>query len=173
MDQYVGEIRIFAGTFAPKGWAFCDGSIVPIHNNTPLFSLLGNTYGGDGKTTFALPDLRGRAPMHQGQGPGLTPRPLGSPGGTASVTLLTTEMPVHTHIPACQNTTNGVAEPTNAVWTKTAGRVGPPAYSPSSNQNMNPLAIGVTGSSLPHNNMQPYLAVNFIIALEGSFPPRG
>ncbi|MFB9329924.1 phage tail protein [Paenibacillus aurantiacus] len=172
MDPYVGEIRMFAGNFPPRGWAFCDGSILPIRLNTALFSLLGTQYGGDGKTTFALPDLRGRAPMHQGQGPGLTNRPIGALGGAPNITLNTSQMPLHAHAPASQTASNGVADPTNAIWTKTTGRNGPPAYAAEANQPMSALSILPNGGSQPHNNMQPYLAVSFIIALEGVFPPR-
>lgn len=172
MDQYIGEIRMFAGNFPPKGWAFCNGDLLPIRNFTALYSILGVTYGGDGKNNFALPDLRGQAPMQQGHGPGLTPRSLGYAGGSPTVTLIQSEIPAHTHIPASQSATNGVADPSQAVWTKTTGRIGPAAYSASPNHAMNPMAIGVTGSSSPHNNMQPYLAIHFIIALEGDFPPR-
>lgn len=173
MDSYIGEIRIFAGSYAPQGWALCDGSLLQIRSYPVLFSILGTNYGGDGQNTFALPDLRGRAPMHQGQGPGLTNRPIGSAGGSAQVTLRETQMPAHTHIPACQSVTNGSASPENAIWTKTFGRFGQPAYATQPNQAMSAQAIGIAGSSQPHNNMQPYLSMNFIISLEGDFPPHG
>jgi microcystin-dependent protein len=172
MDAYLGEIRMFAGNFAPKDWAFCNGALLPISQNTALFSILGTTYGGDGGTNFALPDLQGRAPMHQGQGPGLSGRILGEVGGTSVVTLQVSEMPAHNHVPNCQSINTGVADPTNAIWTATTGRFKSPAYSTTPNQAMSTQAIGVAGSSIPHKNMQPYQGMNFIIALQGVFPPR-
>lgn len=175
-DQFIGEIRIFAGNFAPKGWAFCNGDLIPISQNTALFSLLGTTYGGDGKTNFALPDLRGRAPMHQGTGPGLTQRILGDADGVASVTLLPTQMPAHTHQAGCVTTQSNEANPSNAVWAanNAGGKGGGAAtgYQPTANTAMNPAAIAPSGGSQPHNNMQPYLGINFIIALQGEFPMR-
>ncbi|BAU27074.1 microcystin-dependent protein [Aneurinibacillus soli] len=171
MDPYIGEIRMFAGRFAPYGWAFCDGTLLPISTNTALFSILGNQFGGDGKTTFALPDLRGRVPMHQGTGPGLTTRDFASKGGADTVTLLTSEMPSHGHAAACivQQT---VKDPTEAVWANSGGRSGDKIYSGVSGVMMNPGAIGVMGGSQPHNNRQPYVAVTFIIALQGVWPSR-
>lgn len=170
MDQFVGEIRIFAGNYEPNGWAFCDGRLLPIQRYTTLYSILGVNYGGDGKTTFALPDLRGAAAMHQGQGPGLSPRTLGEKVGSKTVTLLSTEMPSHYHQAQNQATAN-TANPGGAIWSDLSGR-NPNLYSPSPNVDMNPIAIGISGRSQPHNNMQPYLGLNFIIALEGDFPPR-
>lgn len=173
-DAYVGEIRIFAGNFAPKGWALCNGQLMAISANTALFSILGTRYGGDGKSTFALPDLRERAPMHQGQGPGLTPRELGAAGGASTVTLTTAQMPQHVHLANCQ-TTPVTDSPSGAIWANTAGRGAPTIYAPLANSTttLNPQTLGVTGNSQPHNNMQPYLAMNFIICLQGMFPPRG
>lgn len=175
-DQFIGEIRIFAGNFAPKGWAFCDGSLIPISRNTALFSLLGVTYGGDGKTNFALPDLRGRAPMHQGTGPGLTQRILGDAGGASSATLSSTQMPVHTHQAGCVTTQSNQTDPSNAVWAANiaGGKGGGNAtgYQPVANATMNPGALAPSGGGQPHNNMQPYVGINFIIALQGVFPPR-
>ncbi|QJC52510.1 phage tail protein [Paenibacillus albicereus] len=173
MDPYIGEIRMFAGTFAPRGWAFCDGTLLAIRANTALFSILGNIYGGDGITTFALPDLRGRAPMHKGQGPGLTERLLGQMGGEQAAVLTEAQLPPHTHAPACQSASGNLASPEGAVWSKTTGRSGPPAYGAAPNAPMNPEAIGAAGSGQLHNNMQPYLGIPFIICLEGIFPPRG
>lgn len=173
-DQFIAEIRMFAGNFAPKGWALCNGQIMPISQNTALFSLLGTTYGGNGTTTFALPDLRGRAPMQQGQGPGLSPRVLGELGGEESVTLLSTEMPAHTH-PVTATTAQGTTgSPSNARWATTRiGRQGVYAYSTAApDQDMSPFASGISGGSQPHNNMPPYVVINYIIALEGIFPPR-
>ncbi|OBZ15960.1 phage tail protein [Bacillus sp. FJAT-26390] len=171
-DPYVGEIRIFAGNFAPKGWALCDGQLLPLSQNTALFSILGTMYGGDGKTNFALPDLRGRAPMQQGQGPGLTERTQGEADGDPNVTLLTNEIPSHSHAPAAVAVSNANL-PADALWAGLAqGRGVPALYGNSPAQPMSPLAIGIAGQSLPHNNMQPYLGLNFIIALTGIFPPR-
>lgn len=170
-DPYLAEIRMFGGNFAPRGWALCNGQLLSIAQNTALFSLLGTTYGGDGKTTFALPDLRGRAPIHFGQGPGLTPRDLGESDGTETVTLLTTEMPAHTHLLNCNNSVQFTSSPTpegSVLGTVDSLNL----YAPNANTTMSPTSIGVSGSSQPHNNMQPYLCVNFIIALEGIFPPR-
>jgi microcystin-dependent protein len=167
-DPFVAEIRIFPFNFAPKGWAFCDGQLLPISQNTALFSLLGTTYGGDGKSTFALPDLQGSAPMQPGQGQGLSLRDLGEMSGVESITLLQSEMPVHTHI---LNTTND-----DGNNTQPAGR-----YTGRGNALYGPLAAGVlmavqqvsiSGGGLPHNNMQPYLTLNFCIALQGVFPQR-
>jgi microcystin-dependent protein len=171
-NQFVAEIRIFAGNFAPTGWALCNGQLMPISQNTALFSLLGTTYGGDGKSTFALPDLQGSAPMQQGQGPGLSLRVLGEVGGEQNVTLLQTEMPAHGHgVQAAAGT--GLADPTNNVWASGAKGFGS-VYSPSSGSNtpMSPAATSITGGNLPHNNMMPYLCLTFIIALQGVFPPR-
>ena len=172
-DPFVAEIRIFPFNFAPTGWAFCDGQLMPLSQNTALFSLLGTTYGGDGKSTFALPNLKGSAAMHPGQGQGLSLRDLGESGGTETVTLLVSEMPLHTHFVGAQNTPlGGVAAPSNtATLNRPASGNLYDATSPS------PVAmafqeISVTGGSLPHNNMQPYLTLNFCIALQGVFPPR-
>lgn len=171
---FIAEIRMFAGNFAPRNYAFCSGQILPISQNTALFSLLGTTYGGNGTTNFALPDLRGRAPMHPGNGPGLTPRVLGEVGGENSVTLLSTEMPLHTHsisgaVIANSSPTGTPASNTlftNASPNQLYGAVlGTPV-------NLAPQSITLTGGSLPHNNTQPYLAITFIIALQGIFPAR-
>ena len=173
-DPFVAEIRIFAGNFAPKGWALCDGQLLPISQNTALFSLVGTFYGGDGKSTFALPDLQGRAPMHQGQGAGLTDRFLGESGGSQTVTLLTSEIPLHTH--QAQGNAGGgnnVSAVNNAWSTLGATRTPPPLYSASQNTQMSGLALSIAGGSLPHNNMPPYLGLTFIIAMQGVFPPRG
>jgi microcystin-dependent protein len=172
-DQFVAEVRIFPFNFAPIGWAFCDGQLLPLSQNTALFSLLGTTYGGNGKSNFALPDLQGLAPLQQGQGPGLSLRDLGEIGGAEVVTLLQTEMPAHTHT-AQSATGGGLSDPTGNSWG--SGLKGhPPAYGPSggSNVQMHPLGTSATGGSLPHNNMMPYLTLNFCIALQGIFPPRG
>jgi microcystin-dependent protein len=171
-DPFVAEIRIFAFNFAPKGWAFCDGQIMPISQNTALFSLLGTTYGGDGKSTFALPNMQGNAPMHPGQGPGLSLHDLGETGGSQFVTLLESEMPAHSHAIMSQNAPGNRTNPGGNSFARTSsGNVYiPPAGAPLvplSNQSLPPA-----GGSLPHNNMQPYLTLNFCIALQGVFPPR-
>jgi microcystin-dependent protein len=172
-DPFVAEIRIFPFNFPPRGWAFCNGQILPISQNTALFSLLGTTYGGDGKSTFALPDLQGSAPMHPGQGPGLSLRDLGEVGGSQSVTLLISEIPSHNH------SLNG--RPTAAVQPQTspvgfaASRSNSRPYSPTDAQatgQMNFTAVLPTGGGLPHNNMMPSLVLNFCIALQGVFPQR-
>jgi microcystin-dependent protein len=173
-DQFVAEIRIFAGNFAPTGWAFCNGQLMPISQNTALFSLLGTQYGGDGKSTFALPNLQGAAPVHQGQGPGLSQYFVGETGGTDTVTLLSAEMPTHSHpAEAVSGADGNQVSPVNHVWSKARyGRLGAPMYSATPSQTMSAGAIGAVGGSLPHNNLMPYLTLNFIIALQGIFPPR-
>ena len=174
-DQFVAEIRIFPFNFPPTGWAFCDGQLMPISQNTALFSLLGTTYGGDGKSTFALPNLQGNAPMQPGQGQGLSLRDLGEMSGSQTVTLLESEIPFHTHQmmaftqvpgdlfgPTDQNNAILARSNNGAVYnTNTAGAV-----------QMAPQALAPAGGSLPHNNMQPYLVLNFCIALQGIFPAR-
>jgi microcystin-dependent protein len=172
-NPFVAEIRIFAGNFAPTGWALCNGQLMPISQNTALFSLLGTTYGGDGKSTFALPNLQGSAPLQQGQGPGLSLRVLGEIGGEQNVTLLSTEMPAHNHT-AMAAAGTGLADPANNVWASGAKGFGN-VYSPSvaaSNVPMSPVATSIAGGNQPHNNMMPYLCLTFIIALVGIFPPR-
>lgn len=172
-DPFVAEIRIFAGNFAPKGWAFCNGQLMPLSQNTALFSLLGTTYGGDGKSTFALPDLQGRSPMHWGQGPGLTDRVLGEEGGAESVTLLTSELPAHSHVAHCNPDPEEVTgNPTNAFWSSQAPGSTPAYVTSGPSTIMHPLALQQAGASMPHNNRQPFLTVNFIIALQGIYPSR-
>jgi microcystin-dependent protein len=173
-DPFLAEIRIFAGNFAPQGWALCDGQLMSISQNTALFSLLGTVYGGDGRVTFGLPDLQGSAPMQQGQGPGLTERVLGEVAGEQSVTLLAQEMPSHTHLVNATTTSGTTGSPGGAVFAQAKfGKVAANIYSTAApNVLMNPQAIGPNGANLPHNNMPPYLAVNFIIALVGIFPQR-
>jgi microcystin-dependent protein len=168
MDPYIGEIRIFAGNFAPRGWALCNGQILSIAQNTALFSLLGTTYGGNGQTTFALPDLQGRLPMHPGNGPGLTPRTLGETSGTETVTLILNQIPSHTHQPRASTEDANSATPLNATWALASN----PMYRPDDGVAMAPNALAQAGSGQPHNNLQPYLVVNFIIALQGVYPPR-
>lgn len=172
-EAYIGEIRIFGGNFAPKDWALCDGQIINIATNSALYAILGNRYGGDGKTTFALPNLNGRAALHQGTGVGLTPRNVGESGGSATVTLLTTQMPSHNHIATCNNTQPSNNEPTGAIWTDQQGKGSVPLYTAQVNKQMNLMTMDVAGGSQPHNNMQPYLGLNFIICLNGDWPPKG
>jgi microcystin-dependent protein len=171
-DQFIGEIRIVGFNFAPYGWAQCNGQLLSISQNTALFSLLGTQYGGDGRSTFGLPNLQGRAPMHQGQGAGLSPRVMGETGGETAVTLLSSQIPVHNH--AVQNATesnSGVPGPT-AIFGG-GGRGKQPAYAPAGTAAaMSASAVGTTGGSQPHNNMPPYLTLNFVIALQGVFPSR-
>jgi microcystin-dependent protein len=172
-DQFVGEIRIFAGNFAPTGWAMCNGQLLPISQNTALFSLLGTYYGGDGKSTFALPNLEGSVPLHQGQGPGLSDYVIGQSGGEQNVTLITTEMPVHNHQAMGIAGGDQTAPGPGVVWGSLAGRNPPPLYaSGNPDVTMSPFATGVVGSSFPHNNLQPLLVLNFIIAQQGIFPAR-
>src|SRR5262245_51536454 len=174
-NPFVAEIRIFTGNFAPQGWALCDGQLLPISQNTALFSLLGTTYGGDGKSNFALPNLQGAAPMQAAQGPGLSLRDLGEQGGEQTVTLLQTEMPAHSHgAQATNDTTSPQASPVNNVWAtgqKGFGNVYTPSV-PANNKQMNPFGTSISGGNLPHNNMPPFLGLTFIIALQGVFPPR-
>lgn len=165
---YIGEIRIFAGNFAPAGWAFCEGQLMPIAENDALFVLLGTTYGGDGQETFGLPDLRGRLPMHAGTGPGLQSYILGESGGVEQVTLTVQQIPVHSHAAGCLSTDGNSGAPTGGLpaANTTANAFGPmPPSAP-----MNAASIGPTGGSQPHTNFQPYLCVNFIISLFGVFP---
>jgi microcystin-dependent protein len=170
-DPFVAEIRIFGFNFAPKGWAFCNGQLLPISQNTALFSLLGTTYGGDGKSTFALPDLQGEAPMHPGQGPGLSLHDLGESGGSESVTLLTSETPVHNHSFRGTNQLGDTPTPNNATLAR-PGTVLTYQTGAANLVTMDPTSLGIMGSGLPHNNMQPYLTLNFCIALQGVFPSR-
>jgi microcystin-dependent protein len=173
-DTFVAEVRIFPFNFPPRGWAFCDGQLMPISQNTALFSLLGTTYGGDGKSTFALPDLQGRAALQPGQGPGLSFRDLGEQSGTETVTLLVTEMPAHTHVVNAK-ASGGTASPTGFVWgTSNAQKLAANFYAPAAAApvNMNAGALSAAGSGFPHNNMMPYLTLNFCIAMQGVFPQR-
>ncbi|MCZ8523999.1 MULTISPECIES: phage tail protein [Paenibacillus] len=172
MEPFLGEIRIFAGNFAPRGWAFCNGQLMAIAQNTALFSLLGVMYGGNGRTTFALPNLMGRVPIGVGQGPGLNNRTQGEAGGNDTVTLLNSQIPSHTHTAAAHSSSTQ-SSPEGAVWSKTGGRQGPAAYvAAAPDTPMSPQAVGIAGGNQPHNNRQPFLAVNYIIALEGIYPPR-
>jgi microcystin-dependent protein len=172
-DPFVAEIRIFPFTFAPKGWAWCDGQLLPISQNTALFSLLGTTYGGDGKSTFALPDLQGNAPMHPGQSPGLSLYVLGQVGGAENVTLLEPEMPAHAHTFQASNDQGGTKDPTGATVARPFGRGNNMFDATAANiVPMSPQMCAPAGGDQPHNNMMPYLTFYFCIALQGVFPPR-
>lgn len=168
-DPFIGEIDWFAGNFAPRGWAFCHGQILSIVSNTALFSLLGTTYGGDGRTTFALPDVRGRVLIHAGTGPGLTPRRLGEKAGVENVSLNANEMPSHTHTLRASSGAATDATPAGNVLAST-GRTR--LYADSANVNMDASAIAASGGSGPHTNIQPFTTLNCIIALQGTFPSR-
>lgn len=172
-NPFVAEIRIFAGNFAPKGWASCDGQILPLSQNTALFSLLGTTYGGDGKSNFALPNLAGSTPIGQGQGGGLSIRDLGETSGSSNVTLLTTEMPAHTHSVMAYTgdpADSRIPNPTETLGTPSPGKLYDATTTPV--VAMAPQAFTPTGGNQPHNNMPPFLTVFFIIALQGIYPPR-
>jgi microcystin-dependent protein len=166
-DPFVAEIRIFAGNFAPRGWALCNGQLLPISQNTALFSLLGTTYGGDGKTTFGLPNLQGRAPMQPGQGPGLSPRELGESGGSPTASLTVAQMPAHSHPQqvSSQSATTGTPGPSVTLAMASSN-----IYRDAGDL---VLTGATTGQSQPHENMQPFLVFNFIIAMQGIYPPRG
>jgi microcystin-dependent protein len=172
-DPFVAEIRIFGFNFAPRGWAFCDGQLLPISQNTALFSLCGTFYGGDGKSTFALPNLQGSAAMHPGQGPALSEHFLGETAGEETVTLLQSEIPAHTHNAQVVGGDPGELQgpsPTRSI-ARSGNGFGYVGGTP--NVTLAPQALPVAGGSLPHNNMQPYLTLNFCIALQGIFPARG
>lgn len=172
MEEYIGAIQIFAGDFAPRGWALCAGQILQISQNTALFSILGTTYGGNGTTTFALPDLRGRMPIGVGASPGLTPRNLGEKDGSETVTLTTAQIPSHTHTYNALSGNREKPSPTGNFLGVAPG----PFYAEMNTGDtllpMNPAAISPAGGSQPHNNMPPYLGLNFIICLQGIYPPR-
>jgi microcystin-dependent protein len=177
-EPFIGQIMMVGFNFAPRGWALCDGTILSIAQNTALFSLLGTTYGGNGQTTFALPDLRGRVPVHQGAGPGLSPYTLGEQGGSENVTLTIQTLPAHNHpATAAVNTTTTRADQQSPVNNFIAGSTGPNFVARSDgtstmNANATTVTVQPNGGSQPHENRQPYLCVNFIIALEGIFPSR-
>ena len=161
-SPFLAEIRIFSFGFPPKGWAFCNGQLLPINQNQALFALLGTTYGGDGRVNFALPNLQGRVPFHDGNG-----HTLGEVGGQTAHTLNIEEMPQHTHTPIGNSNTADAVSPANTVWANLSG-----GYSPSASASMNAASILSAGGSQPHDNMSPYLTLNFCIALEGIFPSQ-
>ncbi len=171
MDPFVAEIRIFPFNFAPRGWSWCDGQLLPLSQNTALFSLLGTTYGGNGKSNFALPDLQGRSPMHPGQGPGLSLHDLGETGGSETVTLLESEIPSHSHVLRASSDDGELKSPSpNRVLARSSSGFAYNSNTP--NVAMAPQALTPTGGDLPPNNMQPYLTLYFCIAMQGVFPPR-
>lgn len=170
-DPFVAEIRIFGFNFAPRGWAMCDGQLLPVSQNTALFSLLGTTYGGDGRTTFALPNLQARAPMQPGQGPGLSHHDLGESGGNESVTLVESEIPSHSHSLSGKAQFGNAPSPSERAFARPYG--GGSLYSDSSGMTqMSSQALAPAGGDLPHNNMQPFLTMNFCMAMQGVFPSR-
>jgi microcystin-dependent protein len=164
-NPFIGEIRMFPGTFAPQGWALCDGTLQSIAENTALFSLLGTTYGGDGQTTFALPDLRGRVPVHQGAS-----FVIGQNGGAEQVTLSVAQLPLHTHSLQGQTAAATQTDPTGNVWA--TGQQVKQFNTPDTNASMSPSMLGLAGGSQPHDNMLPFQAINFIISLFGIFPSQ-
>ncbi len=170
-DQpFVGEIKLFGGNFEILGHAFCRGQLLSISQNSALFALLGTTYGGDGQTTFGLPDLRGRVPISQGTGPGLSPRTIGEASGVENVSLTTGQIPAHNHLLLAAGSTANSSDPSNNRW---ASQPSLGQYETvSSGSNLKTTALGSTGGSQPHNNLQPYIAINYLIALEGIFPSR-
>jgi microcystin-dependent protein len=169
-EPFVGEIRMFGFGFAPQGWALCNGQLLPISQNTALFSLLGTTYGGDGRTTFALPNMQSRVPVGQGQGPGLSSYAEGQAGGAETVTLAAAQMPGHTHPVKASSSAAGSDQPGGRALARSASHIY--TAEPDTSTVMNADMLGGAGGSQPHGNIQPYLAVNFCIALTGIFPPR-
>lgn len=176
MEAFIATILLFAGNFAPRGWLFCQGQLLPINQNQALFSLLGTTYGGDGVTTFALPDLRSRVPVGAGQGPGLTNRALGEKGGTETVALSAEQLPAHTHQLLASTAPADLNDPTNAALAQTVDpsyTPGPPVYAKDApTVPMMAGSVGAAGGSQSHPNMPPYLGLNYIICLEGIYPSR-
>ena len=170
-DPFVAEIRIFPFNFPPTGWATCDGQLMPLSQNTALFSLLGTTYGGNGKSNFALPNIQGNAVMHPGQGPGLSLHDLGETGGSETVSLLESEIPSHSHVVAASE--GDGTERTPASQLLATGIAISQYQTPGPLTTLAPQAVAPIGADQPHNNMQPYLTLNFCIALQGVFPPRG
>jgi len=169
-EPFVAQIQIVPFNFAPRGWAECNGQLLPISQNTALFSLLGTTFGGDGRSNFALPNLQGASPLHAGQGPGLSQISLGQTGGESAVTLLQSEIPSHTHGANCNAGMGDQYGPPGNFWATDAG--GNNEYAGTANSVMAGGAIAASGGSQPHNNLQPYLVLNFVIALQGIFPAR-
>jgi microcystin-dependent protein len=171
MDVFIGEIALIAFNYPPPGWAVCDGQTLLINQHSSLFALIGTTFGGDGTKTFALPNLQGRVPIHAGQGPGLSPYTPGQSGGEEQVILDTTTMPAHTHAGGCHAETGSSPSPINQLWAGTSTGERPYTYAEPDSV-MGPGSIGFTGGGLGHPNLQPYLVLNYIIALTGTYPPR-
>ncbi|WP_223635825.1 phage tail protein [Corallococcus sp. EGB] len=171
-EPFIGEIRLFGGNFAPRGWALCNGALLSIAQNQALFAILGTTYGGDGRTTFALPDMRGRFPMAPGQGPGLAPHTLGEVSGQPQVTLISTQMPAHTHPLMASGQEGNTESPEGAYLAAYPPGSSPTPYATTPSTTMGPQAVGVAGGSQPVPIQNPYTCVNFIIATEGIFPSR-
>jgi microcystin-dependent protein len=171
-QPYIGEIRLFAGTFAIYGWSFCNGAAMSIAQNEALFNLLGTTYGGDGVNTFNLPDLQGRVPVHQGQGAGLSNYPLGQKAGVENVTLTVAQLPAHSHVAMGSATGTGTSNPGNATWGNSGIVNESFGAGSSANSSMNAGSTSMTGGNQPHNNLLPYLVVSFIIALQGVYPSQ-
>ncbi|HEY5892926.1 MAG TPA: tail fiber protein [Chthoniobacterales bacterium] len=168
-EPFIGQLMLVPYNFAPRGWAFCNGQLLSIAQNTALFSLLGTTYGGDGRTTFGLPDLRGRAALSSGQGPGLQNYDLGQVGGTETVSLTVPQIPAHSHLVSATADDPAFPRPTNALL----ANISPAGYTGSTaNTTMAPSMIQPTGGNVPHDNLSPYLTLNYVIALEGIFPSR-
>ena len=170
-EPFVGEVRMFAGNFAPRSWAYCDGQLLSVSQNDALFSLLGTIYGGDGRTTFGLPDLRGRIPLHAGSGPGMSSRKIGAKGGAEKVTLSLNQLPSHNHSARALGKPGDSGNPHNRHWAATSGS---PDYYTSDppGVNMDNNAISTVGGSQSHNNIMPFLCIHFIIALFGVYPSR-
>lgn len=177
MEAFIGSIILFGGNFAPRGWALCQGQLLSISQNTALFSILGTSFGGDGRVTFGLPDLRGRVPVGVGQGPGLSNVVLGEQDGVESVTLLTSEIPAHNHQINCNGASGDQGLPTSGYpagsqQDRSTGVFVDTPYATTATAIMAPTALSIVGSSLPHQNMQPYLGINYILCMEGIFPSR-
>ena len=171
-EPFIAEIRIFGGNFAPRGWAFCNGALLPISQNTALFSLIGTTYGGNGQTTTALPNLQGRAPMHPGRGPGLTSRRLGVRGGAETVTLSEAQMASHSHAVTAKEGDGTTTNPDNNSFASATSTKSYQSDASSNLVSMGTAMLGNSGGSQAHNNIQPFLTLNFIIALQGLYPSR-
>lgn len=171
-EPFVGEVRMFAGNFAPRGWAFCDGQLLAVSQNDALFSLLGTIYGGDGRTTFGLPDMRGRLALHAGSGPGLSPRRLGAKGGSENETLTVNQLPSHSHSVHAANTAGSSTNPTGNFARDAAGSDIYIQALTSTTTTLHPSAVNNTGGSRSHTNLMPFLCINYIIALFGIYPSR-
>lgn len=170
IEPYIGQIMLVSWNYPPRGWAFCNGQLLPINQNQALFAILGTTYGGNGATNFALPDLRDRLPIHWGQGPGLASRVLGERAGETAHTLLLSELPAHTHVARGASALANVVDPAGKYPARNPANI--PQYAPTADTTLSAAAIGSTGSNQPHNNSQPSLTINYVIALQGIFPTQ-